>query len=235
MFDRALENLSFLFPSPYTKIYLYRIPEQHHNNVIPPPEVLEKIANDNKIRLLLFANNPEETAQTLLLLENQGWIDQDLNNKAFWIIPKGWEHLRELKKQPAGNINQAFVAMWFNSDRTKFYDTIEEVCKETGYKALRIDRKEHNDKIDDQILAEIRKSRILIADYTGNRGGVYFEAGFALGFGLPVIHLYGKQEFDKNGPHFDTRQYNHIVYENENDLSEKLKNRIEATVPLKNK
>ena len=48
-------------------------------------------------------------------------------------------------------------------------------------KAVRIDRLEHNRKIDDEIIAEIRRSRYLVADFTGNRAGVYFEAGFALG------------------------------------------------------
>ncbi len=29
--------------------------------------------------------------------------------------------------------------------------------------------------------------RFMIADFTGHRGGVYFEAGFAHGLGIPVI------------------------------------------------
>ena len=33
-------------------------------------------------------------------------------------------------------------------------------------------------------MAEIRRSRFVVADYTGQVNGVYFEAGFALGLGL---------------------------------------------------
>ena len=46
------------------------------------------------------------------------------------------------------------------------------------------------DKIDDEIIGEIRRSRFLVADFThgdkGARGSVYYEAGFAYGLGLPV-------------------------------------------------
>lgn len=82
------------------------------------------------------------------------------------------------------------------------------------------------------IVAEIRKSSFLIADFTGDRGGVYFEAGFAKGLGIPVIFSCKKGEWtDKL--HFDTRQYNHIIWETPTDLAVKLQNRIAATIPVK--
>ena len=92
---------------------------------------------------------------------------------------------------------------------------------------------EHNEKIDDKIIAEIRKSGILVADLTENNQGVYFEAGLAMGLGIPVIWTCRKDNFESI--HFDTRQYNYIVWENPGELKEKLKNRIEATNPIRNK
>ena len=94
---------------------------------------------------------------------------------------------------------------------------------------MRMDLKEHNQKICDAIIAEIRRSRFLVADFTGHRGGVYFEAGYALGLGIPVIWTCREDELADT--HFDTRQYNHVVWKNEKDLFEKLKRRIEATIP----
>ena len=35
----------------------------------------------------------------------------------------------------------------------------------------------------DRIIAQIRASKFVVADFTRNRGGVYYEAGFALGLG----------------------------------------------------
>ncbi|MHC4124718.1 MAG: nucleoside 2-deoxyribosyltransferase, partial [Planctomycetota bacterium] len=60
------------------------------------------------------------------------------------------------------------------------------------------------------------------------RGGVYFEAGFAKGLGREVIFTVKEDDVEKL--HFDTRQYNHIVYDSPEDLYEKLYNRICATI-----
>jgi hypothetical protein len=45
--------------------------------------------------------------------------------------------------------------------------------------------------VDDEIIAEIRRSRFLVADFTCEpekvRGGVYFETCFAMGLNIPII------------------------------------------------
>lgn len=38
-------------------------------------------------------------------------------------------------------------------------------------------------RIDDEIIGRIRASRFIVADFTGHRPGVYFEAGMMLGLG----------------------------------------------------
>lgn len=99
---------------------------------------------------------------------------------------------------------------------------------DTGYRAIRIDNVEHTGKINDRIIAEIKESRFLVADFSGQRGGAYFEVGFAMALGLPVIWTCREDEIDK--VHFDTRQYNHIVWKTPGELHEKLAVRIRATV-----
>ena len=102
----------------------------------------------------------------------------------------------------------------------------------SGFRPLRIDRKEHVNKIDDEIIAEIRRSRFLVADFTCHpgspRGGVYFEAGFALALGKPVIWTCRNDLIEH--VHFDTRQFNHIVWASAEDLAERLRNRIGAVI-----
>lgn len=167
-------------------------------------------------------------------------VDQ-LDAVPLFILPKGFQRIRELKSKAAGDHAQAFVAMWFDPSRDKYFDYIKRAAEEAGFEnCLRIDNKEHNNKICDEIIAEIRKSQCVVADFTGNRGGVYFEAGFALGLGIPVIWLVDDNwwnETDDDGKrindiHFDTRQYAHINYKDGDDLYERLKARILATVPL---
>ncbi len=93
-------------------------------------------------------------------------------------------------------------------------------------KAIRVDKVHHNEKICDRILAEIRKCRIVVADFTHHKGGVYFEAGFALALNRTVIWTCKKDEI--KGAHFDTRQYVHLLWENPDDLRQQLANRIQA-------
>jgi len=153
----------------------------------------------------------------------------------FKITSKGWDHLQS---SGLSNSTTGFVAMWFNPSMNivweqAFYPAIERA----GYSPLRIDKKEHNNKIDDEIMASIRGARFIIADFTGERGGVYFEAGFANGLGKPVIWTVRHDWLEKI--HFDTRQFNHITWTEDKlgDLRDALALRIEATIgkgPLKN-
>src|SRR5262249_39657567 len=95
-------------------------------------------------------------------------------------------------------------------------------------------------KIDDEIIAEIRRSRFLVADFTCEllehegktfalpRGGVYYEAGFAQGLGIPVIWTVRSDCIDH--VHFDTRQYSHVVWDDRADLRTKLRTRIGAVI-----
>ena len=121
--------------------------------------------------------------------------------------------------------------MWFDEMTKLGYENgIKPAIEAVGYTPLRIDDKEHSNKIDDEIIAEIRRSRCLVADFTCRpreaRGGVYFEAGFAMGLNIPVVWTCHQDSL--NDLHFDTRQYNHVVWDKPEDLQDKLKKRIAA-------
>ncbi len=144
------------------------------------------------------------------------------------LLAAGWQRVEELAK-PNIESTQAFVAMWFDDSLQRVYsEGIARLEEDTGFTMLRIDMKQFNEKICDRILSEIRRSRFLIADVTGHRQGVYFEAGFAMGLGLPVIWACRKDQIETC--HFDTRQYNHITWENAEELRQKLRDRILATI-----
>ena len=143
------------------------------------------------------------------------------------VTPNGWAFLDSLG---CGQGRQGFIAMWFDDSVNEAWKAIEAGIRSAGYNPRRIDQKEHNNDITDEIIAEIRKSKFLVADLTGHRNGVYFEAGFAKGLGLDVIWLCRKS--DEKDRHFDIRQYNCIFWEADklNELSKALKDRIEATL-----
>ena len=153
-------------------------------------------------------------------------------------MPSGWERVEELTTR-AVVPSQAFVAMWFNEATQAAYENgIAPALTEAGYLPLRIDNKEHVNKIDDEIIAEIRRSRFIVADFTCEpdkvRGGVYYEAGYAAGRDIPVI--WTCCESSSGDLHFDTRQYNHIMWKDPADLHDRLLARIGAVLgdgPLK--
>ena len=123
--------------------------------------------------------------------------------------------------------------MWFDKSMDEAYGSgIRPAIEKAGYRPVRIDEKPHNKKIDDEIIAEIRRSRFVVADFTegeeGTRGGVYYEAGFAHGLNIPVIFTCRKDSLER--VHFDTRQYNHVVWEDFNHLRESLVQRISAVI-----
>jgi nucleoside 2-deoxyribosyltransferase len=121
--------------------------------------------------------------------------------------------------------------MWFDPTMLDpWTKAIEPAISEAGYRPDRIDRIHHNNKIDDEIIAMIRKSRFVVADLTGNRGGVYFEAGFAIGLGTPVVWTVRSDHLPH--VHFDNRQYNFVLWDLADlpNFKTQLKNRIEATI-----
>jgi nucleoside 2-deoxyribosyltransferase/predicted RNA-binding Zn-ribbon protein involved in translation (DUF1610 family) len=140
----------------------------------------------------------------------------------------GWNKHSELKQKGVAT-SQGFVAMWFDdSTEEAWTHGLRAGIAASGYEPLRINMKEHVNKICDEIVAEIRRSRFVVADYTGHRGGVYYEAGFAAGRGLTVISTCRKDEMDNL--HFDVRQYNCIDWQTADELAHRLQARIEAVL-----
>jgi len=156
------------------------------------------------------------------------WLSKGRNG-TYFVSPKGRLYLEDGRQGVQST--QGFCAMWFDPQvHTLWTDAIKPAVEAAGYEPLRIDAKQHNDKIDDAIVASIRSSRFVVADFTGSRGGVYYEAGFAHGLGLPVIFMCREDQIEDL--HFDVRQYNCILWQ-AGDLpkaKQDLQNRIEATL-----
>jgi hypothetical protein len=177
---------------------------------------------------LAWASNEEEFNYLLRSLIERDLIHQvegpeDLSESyisKFEITANGWNYLEE-HDRPSVITDQAFVAMSFSSDLKMAWGIgIKPALEKAGYRPYRVDAQPHIDRIDTKIITEIKNSRFVVADVTGQRPGVYFEAGYAIGLGLPVFWCVRSD--DLQNVHFDTRQYNHIKWENEQNLSEQL-------------
>jgi hypothetical protein len=181
------------------------------------------------------SHNADDLGAIFHLLKSRNLVDADFfvgDGLRTRPTVSGWEAIEQAAR-PQSDYSQGFVAMWFDPKTEDAYGKgIYPAIEQSGYKPFRIDKKEHNNKIDDEIIAEIRRSRFVVADFTSEpdraRGGVYYEAGFAHGLGIPVI--WTCDEDSLKYLHFDTRQYAHIVWKTPADLFQQLKNRIGATI-----
>ncbi len=156
-----------------------------------------------------------------------------------FLTSKAFERLDALEAANPES-QQGFIAMWFDEGMADAATAIAAAIEDAGYAPMIINNKEHNGDITDAIIAEIRRSRFVVADFTCGvaeangrkegvpRGGVYFEAGFAMGLGIEVIWACRKDCMSYL--HFDTRQHAHIVWDGPSDLREKLARRIGAVI-----
>jgi len=127
------------------------------------------------------------------------------------------------------NSPRGFVAMSFDKSlHDVWINGFVPAIRAAGYSPVRIDDEDFIGGISDQIISEIRRSRFVVADYTGQRNGVYFEAGFALGLGLFVIQTCREDEVDKL--HFDIRHINTLTWVKPEDLIDSLSKRIRAVI-----
>ena len=216
--ERAERFLSFLVKSSSNEIGQFlHIGERQPQLFYPALAWSESI----RVQELLFLSD---------YLRDQGYITkQSFSGYEFGakVEVPGYRRIEELKT--VTDSSQCFVAMWFDQSTDEAYEQgIKPAVETAGYSPLRIDRREFIGKIDDEIVAQIRRSGFLVADFTqgddGVRGGVYYEAGFAHGLGLPVIFTCHRGSIGKL--HFDTRQFNHIVWESPSELQRQLIHRI---------
>ena len=198
-----------------------------------PVEYVHGDASGQKALIHSESVNVDEVRFLLQFLQERGLVRVDLTSGMF-LTMLSVEGLATVSEQlESTDSTQAFVAMWFDGSMEElFWEGIKPGIEDAGYKPFRVDREPSLRRIDDQIIAEIRRSRFVVADFTqggsGARGSVYYEAGFAHGLGIPVIFTCRKKQIKKL--HFDTRQYPHIGWTDPADLRQQLRYRIEAVI-----
>lgn len=184
--------------------------------------------DDPRFLAATYSSVKSDVTFLLSLLKDQGLAEAKTLNGQCEILPYGYIQLDEMKSK-ATNSTQGFIAMWFHDDLNEIYtDGFQSGVFDAGYDPIRIDRTEHINRIDDEIIRQINASKFIVADFTGHRGGVYFEAGYAMGSEIPVFWTCRKN--DMSELHFDIRQFNCIDWETPKDLANRLAVRIEAVL-----
>ena len=177
---------------------------------------------------LLVARDPTEVRFLLIELDDRKFVFGPHHSPLSppTVLSRGWERLEEIKR--SGRLsNRVFVAMSFDKSLDSLYsEAIEPAIRIAGWDPLRLDRVEFVNRIDDEIIGQIRRSRFMVADFTGQCPGVYLEAGMMIGLGRTVIWMCDKKELGQ--VHFDVRQFNFIDYESLPAAQDRLYKRILA-------
>lgn len=214
---------------------------------------------EEKEMLEKLINNPQKPNISEWVYEVEAFLeDIEENNEEAWILIDGIKKqgdafqrcdnlvalLRQLYKRrynrvvipPITKRNQIFVAMMFSEETVSVYEEVyKPIIQSLNYASMRIDEKQFNGSIIGEITSEITNSIALIADLTGNRGGVYYEAGIARGLQLcnhpiKLILSCRRDFFDTERVHFDVSGDNIILYENNKDLRNKLTLRLQKVM-----
>lgn len=151
-------------------------------------------------------------------ISEEDWIDISL-------MPEGYARVDVLQKNTAYGRN-VLVAMKFGNETKLLREAIRKGIHDAEYIAVFIDEVQHNDFITPELLKHIRDSKFVVVDLTHENNGAYFEEGYAMGLGKPVIQLCQAD----TKLHFDIAQKNTIMWSTEDDIPDRLSNRIKATI-----
>ncbi len=187
-----------------------------------------------------FCANKKELLFCLSYLCAKGLVEEDSGNQKakgpanagleYRLTPAGW---LALEASPESAEPLAAVALCLENDNeTAWTQGFSAAVHKAGYKAVRIDSREHANRINDEMIVGVRNARIMVADLTGQSPLVYFQAGLAAGLGKPVFWTCEERAAQEKKSLLETRQHLVTAWSNDklDDFSNRLHQRIEASL-----
>lgn len=108
---------------------------------------------------------------------------------------------------------KAFIVMQFSSPYNEVYShVIKDVCDEFKLDAVRADEIYGPGIIIKDVIDRISRSQVIIADISPTNSNVYFEVGYALALGKPIILLAQRRGPDSPLP-FDLSAFRVLFYD----------------------
>ncbi|GIP34300.1 hypothetical protein [Paenibacillus sp. J2TS4] len=112
---------------------------------------------------------------------------------ALQLTAKGWEHAASLSDKKPNKT--CFIAVPADSSLFEpFRDVVVPHMDDNGFAAVIQQPAADSSPEAANPLEQIRQSDVVIADLTRSHPDVYFNAGFALGLGIPVIYTCGQED-----------------------------------------
>lgn len=181
---------------------------------------------------LAYAKNSKELLALFTLMNEKKLTKIGVTDGAVKarVLASGWEITNSLKNENKKS-NRGFIAIWFDNSMNESMSAIEKAIDESGFRSVCIKNEQFPETIMEKALGEIRKSRFIVVDLTGERVDVAFEAGFAFGLGIETIYVYNKEKCKDDLPKgFYARHFQCHGYNNKEELEEIVKNTISARI-----
>jgi hypothetical protein len=123
-------------------------------------------------------------------------------------------------------LKQIFVIMKFGDRHldSAYEGVIKPLGEEFGFDVLRVDEIQDSGNISQQILENISKSELILAELSGERPNCYYEAGFAHALGKEMIFAISEDY----KIHFDLAGHRFIEWGTEAELRTQLRGRLES-------
>lgn len=200
-----------------------------------------KLGNIETVIPLAYAKNSDELVALFTLMTEKKLAkigvltnenDDGKRTVKMTLLANAWDITNTLGDKNKES-DRGFVAVWFNDSMNENIDAAEEAISESGFHPICIRDEHFSERIMDKALGEIRRSRFVIVDLTGNRGSVFFEAGFAHGLGIETIYVYCDENNGKPTTlEFYVKHYQCYKYKTPAELKEVLKAAIAARIKV---
>jgi len=173
-----------------------------------------------------------QTPYTLEYKQFQGKYAKSITREKFEVLNQDTRDINRLAQEVivlAERIVRSdivFTVMPFTPEFDDVYASYKQVCEEFGFKAHRTDTVETDERIVQRTIEGIRTSAFVIADVSEIKPNVFYELGFAQGFGKQVVVTARK---GTTLP-FDISDVPGISWHGQENLKEQLRKRIGAIV-----
>ncbi len=193
-----------------------------------------------------FCANKAELLFCLRYLAEKGWIEEEAANPnprkagpqqggggvpSYRLTPAGWAALDAPSAPPGPPL--AAVCLSLDKDADALWTQgLSAGLTAAGYTAVRLDGKEHANRITDDLVVSLRRSAVVVADLTGQSPLAYFQAGVALGLGKPLFWTCEEGESRDRKLWLETRQYLVTPWTRDklDEFARRLAQRVEAAL-----
>ena len=145
------------------------------------------------------------------------------------LLSGGWNLTNKIGAE-SNNSDRGFIAIWFDDSMSENIKAIESAISDCNFRPICLWKESFPETIMEKALGEIKKSRFIIVDLTGERPDVAFEAGFAHGLNMQVIYIYDKRRHKDLPKCFYAKHYQCHGYNGEDELKEIVKRLISSRI-----